>query len=259
MLPTLLLKLTLVAASVLLASLAAKRFGHAVGGTLAGLPMIAGPIMGFVLLQASVQDVRDIALATLVCLPATVVHLLVFAWSALRWRWPVSLLLANLAFFAAGALLALLPLPPVLACGLALAALALGAAAMPRLPVRPGAVAIPRLELVCRVAVAVLVAWLIMRSAGVAPAAVSGLLLAVPIAGNVLPCFTLPQHGAAATVALLRGFVHGLTGFAAFFVVLWLGLGQWREGSAYAAAWVAALVGASGLSAWQQRRMARAA
>lgn len=254
-----LLKLLLVAASALLSSLAAKRFGHAVGGTLAGLPMIAGPIMGFVLLQASLQDARAIALATLVCLPATVVHLLVFAWSAMRWPWPVSLALANLAFFSVGVLLTRLPLPAVLVCMLALAALALGAAAMPRLPVRPGAVAIPQVELACRVAAAIVVAWLIMRSAGVAPAAVSGLLLAVPITGNVLPCFTLPRHGVAATVALLRGFVRGLTGFGAFFVVLWLGLAPWGARGAYAAAWGAALVTALSLSVWQQRRLARAA
>ena len=55
---TLLLKLTLVAASALLSSLVARRFGHGIGGTLAGMPMIAGPIMGFVLLQASAAEVR---------------------------------------------------------------------------------------------------------------------------------------------------------------------------------------------------------
>ena len=89
-----LLKLLLVAASALLSSLVAKRFGHAVGGTLAGLPMIAGPIMGFVLWATPVEGVRAIALATLVCLPATVAHLVTFAWSGTRWpggcrwRWP---------------------------------------------------------------------------------------------------------------------------------------------------------------------------
>lgn len=41
-----LLKRALVGASVLLSSLAARRFGRAVGGTIAGLPMIVGPIMG---------------------------------------------------------------------------------------------------------------------------------------------------------------------------------------------------------------------
>lgn len=254
-----LLKLLLVAASTLLSSLAARRFGHAVGGTLAGLPMIAGPIMGFVLLQTSAQDVRAIALATLVCLPATVAHLVVFAWSAKRGSWPAALALANVAFLALGVLLTMLPLPPALVCLLALAVLALGGVAMPRLPIRPGAVVIAQLELACRVLAAMGVAWLIMRSAGVAPAAVSGLLLAVPITGNVLPCFTLPRYGAAATVALLRGFVRGLSGFGAFFVVLWLGLAQWGKGAAYAAAWAAAVATASGLHAWQQRRLARVA
>ena len=259
MLSTLPLKLALVAASALLSSLAARRFGHGVGGTLAGLPMIAGPIMGFVLLQAPTAHVRDIALATLVCLPATVAHLIVYAWSATRWPWWVALVLANVAFFGLGALLPLLPLAPAPACALALLVLAIGGRLMPRLPVAPGAVAIPQVELACRVAAAVAVAWLIIRSAGVAPAAFSGLLLAVPITGNVLPCFTLPRYGAAATVALLRGFVRGLSGFGAFFVTLFLGLGAWPEPLAYAAAWAAALAVAVGLYGLSQRRLASTA
>jgi len=256
---TLLLKLTLVAASALLSSLVARRFGHGIGGTLAGMPMIAGPIMGFVLLQASAAEVRAIALATLVCLPATVAHLIAFAWSSTRWPWPVSLLLANLAFFGLGSLLPLLPFPPELSCVLALAVLAVGGALMPQLPIARGAVDIPHLELACRVAAAIFVAWLIIRGAGVVPAAVSGLLLAVPITGNVLPCFTLPRYGTAATVALLRGFVRGLSGFGAFFVTLYLGLAGWNAGVAYAAAWLAALAAAAGLYAWQHRQIASAA
>ncbi|WP_437811017.1 hypothetical protein [Sorangium sp. So ce1078] len=74
-----LLKLAPVGASVLLSSLAARRFGHAVGGTIAGLPMIVGPIMGFVLLQEAPAQASASALATLVCLPATVVHVVAFA------------------------------------------------------------------------------------------------------------------------------------------------------------------------------------
>lgn len=254
-----LLKLLLVAASALLSSLVAKRFGHAVGGTLAGLPMIAGPIMGFVLWATPVEGVRAIALATLVCLPATVAHLVSFAWSGTRWPWWLSLALANLAFFGLGMLMPQLGLPAWLVCLLALAVLALGGVAMPRLRIAPGAVDIPHAELACRVAAALLVAWAIIRSAGVAPAALSGLLLAVPITGNVLPCFTLPRYGAAATVALLRGFVRGLSGFGAFFVTLYLGLAAWPAGVAYAAAWIAALVVASALYALQRRHLAPAA
>ena len=145
-----LLKLLLVAASALLSSLVAKRFGHAVGGTLAGLPMIAGPIMGFVLWATPVEGVRAIALATLVCLPATVAHLVSFAWSGTRWPWWLSLALANLAFFGLGMLMPQLGLPAWLVCLLALAVLALGGVVMPRLRIAPGAVDIPHAELYMR-------------------------------------------------------------------------------------------------------------
>lgn len=254
-----LLKLLLVAASALLSSLVARRFGHAVGGTLAGMPMIAGPIMGFVLWSTPVDGVRAIALATLVCLPATVAHLVTYAWSATRWPWWVSLALANVVFFGLGVLMPRLGLPAWLVCALALSMLALGGWVMPRLPIAPGAVDIPNVELACRVAAALFVAWLIIRSAGVAPAALSGLLLAVPITGNVLPCFTLPRYGAAATVALLRGFVRGLSGFGAFFVTLYVALDAGPAALAYGGAWVAALAVASLLYALQRRRLARSA
>jgi hypothetical protein len=147
-------------------------------------------------------------------------------------------------FVGLGGLLVTLSWPPLWTCIAALAAPALGLAAMPRLQLVAGAVTIPRLELACRVAAALVVAALIMRSAGSAPAAASGLLLAIPITGNVLPCFTLPAHGAAATVALLAGFVRGLFGFGSFFVALFAGLALVPPGPAYAAAWAAALVAA---------------
>jgi len=240
----LLLKLTLVAASVLLASVAARRFGHAVGGTIAGMPMIAGPIIGFVLWQESPGRTREIALATLVCLPAAMAHMAAFAWSATRWRWPLALLNANLAFLAVGALLSLLRLPVPAVLLLALAAPTLAVLSLPRLHVPAAAVDIPRIELACRVAVAGLMAWALVRGAGELPVLLSGLLLALPIAGNVLPCFTLPRHGAAATVALIAGFMRGVHGFAVFFIALYAGLGWWPREWAYAAAWLAALVAA---------------
>ncbi|MED5621314.1 hypothetical protein [Ideonella sp. BN130291] len=249
------LKLALVAMSVLLASLGARRFGHAVGGTIAGMPMIAGPIMGFVLLQAPAGQARAIALATLVCLPATIVHMLVFAWSATRWRWWAAFVAANAAFVLVGLLLVRLDANAPVVFALALVTPAAGQALMPQLALTASIAHIPRVELACRVVGAVAMAWLIMRSAGVAAAGVSGLLLALPITGNVLPCFTQAQHGPAATVALLRGFVRGLLGFAAFFVALHAGLGALHPGLAYGLAWLAALLTA--LSLYQLNQRAR--
>jgi len=236
------LKLALVAAIVLAASLAAKRYGHGVAGTLSGMPMIAGPIMGFVLLQSSVEQARAIALATLVAFPAMVSHMLAFAHASRRMGWPGAVLVANGVFLAVGLLLSRLDLPVWAVCALALASPVVGMRAMPSHRVDRTALHIPRIELMLRVAAAMALAAAIMLGASALPAAISGLLLALPITGNVLPCFTLPRHGFDATVELLRGFVQGLFGFVTFFVVLYAGLGMLGAVPAYALAWLAALL-----------------
>ncbi|HWP18434.1 MAG TPA: hypothetical protein VNO84_04865 [Burkholderiaceae bacterium] len=260
------LKLVLVAASVLLASLASRRWGHAVAGTLAGLPVIAGPIMAFVLWQQPPEQGRAIALATLVCLPATILHLWTYAQLAmLGWRWPAGLAGANLAFVVVGWALSQASLPPLAMVAAALAAPPVGLLCMRRVVARaaraeqlPAAVQVPSAELAMRVLVAVAMAAAVMGGADVLPPWASGLLLAVPIAGNVLPCFTLPRYGAAATVALLAGFVKGLSGFAVFFAALYLGLPALGRGPALLTGVAAALVTAR-LAYWWTRRATPAA
>jgi len=236
------LKLCLVAFVVLGASLASKRFGHGVAGVLSGMPMIAGSIMGFVLLQSSVEHARGIAFATLVAFPAMVSHIVAFAHASRRLDWLGALAVANAVFLALGGLLLWIELPVWLVCVLAAVSPLVGMRAMPAHSHERVALTIPRVELVLRVAAAVLLAATVMAGAEVFPLALSGLLLALPITGNVLPCFTLPRHGSDATIELLRGFVQGMFGFVAFFVVLEVMLpvlGAWQ---AYALAWLAALL-----------------
>ena len=132
-------------------------------------------------------------------------------------------------------------LPGLVTCW-ALAVLALGSVAMPRLRIAPGAVDIPHAELACRVAAALLVGCLGDPSAGVAPA-MSGLLLAR--AHHRQRCCSASRchaYGAPPRSALaLRGFVRGLSGFGAFFVTLYLGLVAWPAGGPMRR-WIAALV-----------------
>jgi hypothetical protein len=119
-----------------------------------------------------------------------------------------------------------LGLPPAATIALALAAPSLGLLASPRSAVAGGPVPVPHREIVLRLAAALAMAAAVLHGADAFPAAVSGLLLAVPITGTILPCFTLPRYGARATAALMGGFVMGLHGFAAFFAVLYLCLGS---------------------------------
>lgn len=218
-------KIGLVAVVVLLATLVSRRYGHVAGGLLAGMPLIAGPITGLLLTEVPPERVRSVCLATLVCQPALIAYLVTYAHSASRWRWPVCLLLALGVFVAVGSALLQAPWPAWASVGLAVVAPMLGWRALPaRGGLAPGAAAVPRIELACRVGVAMAVAAGVLWGAGHLSAGLAGLLLAAPITGIVLPSFTLPRQGAPATVALLAGFIRGQVGFVAFFVVMLLAL-----------------------------------
>lgn len=250
------LKLLLVAMSVLLSTLAARRFGHAIGGAVAGMPMIAAPIVAILLIDHDPLEVRAIALATLACVPATILHIVTFAKAAPRARWPAALAAALLAYGIAGAVLTRLPLPPLAVCALALAAPSVGLWLTARQPHARAPVHVPQIELVLRIAVAVAMAAAIILGADTLPTALSGIMLAVPITGTVLPCFTLPRYGAAATVSLMTGFLQGLHGFTAFFIALYWTLGALHPAAAFGVALAAALAMAVGVQA--AARIARA-
>lgn len=250
----LVLKLLLVAVSVWLSTLAARRFGHALGGAVAGMPMIAAPITAVLLVDHEATQVRAIALATLVCVPATVAHIVAFAHAARRLPWWACLVLALVTYAAVGAALTHLALAPLAVCALALAAPSIGLWASPRVAHLPGPVPVPRAEFVLRIAAALAMAAAVIAGADTLPAGVSGLLLAVPITGSVLPCFTLPRYGADATASLMGGFVQGLHGFAVFFLALYFALGSFDS---RAAAFCVALAAAFAMAVLVQgvRRM----
>lgn len=254
MIPTPLLliaKLALVAASIWGASLLARRYGHAVSGALAGLPVIVGPIMAMLLVDLPAERVRGIALATLVCEPAMLAHIVVFANAARRFRWPACLALAIGAFGLASVLLTRLEWSVPAAALLAASALVVAGRALPTAGTAADApVKVPGSELWWRIAVALAIAASVMWGADHLPAAIAGALLAVPITGSVLPCFTLPRHGPHATARLLAGFVRGQSGFVAFFIVLVGLLPHAPKAVAFAAAVAAALAAPLVLRRW---------
>lgn len=250
------LKLPLIGLAVWAASLASRRWGHRVGGWLAGMPVIVAPITALLLVDLGPERVRQAALATLVCQPALIVFLLVFAHSA-RWhRWGLSLALALGAYVTMALALSGLARPEWVTVILGLLSPELGRRLMPALGTHGDApVPLPRSELLWRVAVAMGVAAAVLGGASQLPPLWAGVLMAAPIAGAVLPCFTLPRHGAEATVRMLSGFTRGQRGFVAFFVVLLVVL----PGVHPALAWMLALgVAAAAASAGSFRRASMA-
>ena len=215
-----LLRLALVPAAVWLASLAARRWGHTVSGYLGGLPLIGGPITLYLALDHGAQFAASSAVVTLAAIVGQAVHLTTFTRVGRRARWPVALAAGWAGFAVAAVGVAVLPLTPGLA--LALAGIALYAAwkGLPHPRDEASPPAIPALELRLRLAAALALAVAILWGARQFGPVVSGVLLSVPVTGSIMPPFTLALYGHDAVARLTRGFVVGLTGFAAFFFVV---------------------------------------
>jgi hypothetical protein len=256
------LKLAGVGAVVAVATLLARRHGHRAGGLVGGLPLIAGPVSGALLLAQPVEWVRDVAVMTLACLPATLLHGVVFARLAARQGAAVCLLAANGVFALAAAALGWVAAPGALVVSIALLALLTVRRVLPPRPAtHPGSTGpAPWTDLPLRIGSAVVLAGLLIALSEAAPPAVAGWLLALPITGNVLPAFARARHGPDAAVAVVHGFVAGLGAFFGFFTVLAAGLtavAQAGSGGGWTAlAWVGAVVAAPPIG-WAVSRLAR--
>jgi hypothetical protein len=216
----LLFKLALVPAAVWGASIAARRWGHAVSGYLGGFPMIGGPITLFLALDLGPEFAARSALVTLAAVLGQASHLLTFSIVG-RAAGPVAALLAGwMAYASVSSGVGRLPLVPLTALALAVAGLA---AAWRFLP-RPRDVAtlpsVPPFELWLRLGAALALATVILLGANTLGPTVSGVLLSMPITGSIMPPFTLKLYGVDALARLLRGFVTGLSGFVAFFFIV---------------------------------------
>src|SRR3989442_12664884 len=94
----LLLKLCLVPILVASVTLAARRWGPRLGGWLTALPIIAGPTLCFYAIEQGNDFAARAAHATLIGLVAVVAHSVTYAHSCRRFSWPVSLIVAWIAF-----------------------------------------------------------------------------------------------------------------------------------------------------------------
>jgi hypothetical protein len=99
-LTVLLLKLLLVPGLVAAVTLAVRRWGPAVGGWLAGLPIVAGPVLVFYALEQGDAFAARAAHATLAGLIATVAFAVAYAQSSRRQPWYLCMVLGWLAFAA---------------------------------------------------------------------------------------------------------------------------------------------------------------
>jgi hypothetical protein len=235
-------KLLLAPSFVVGASLTTRRFGPRVGGLIAGLPVVAGPILFAYALAHGRAFAAGAAVGTLLGLVSLIAFVVVYARLASRVSWLVSMLAGWLAFALATALFSALSVSAGVALAIAAAGLGLGLALTPSiaLPTRRHSPP-PAWDLPMRAACALALVLTLTAIAGWLGPRLSGLLAPFPIIATVLATFTHAQRGAEEVQRLLRWLLGGYGAFALFCFALSLTLRPWGTGGAFALATVVAL------------------
>ena len=211
------LKLVLAPLLVVASSLAGRRWGPRLAGILVVLPIVAGPILLIVHLQHGAHFAAGAATAATLGVAPLALFAVVFAFVSRSRGWLLTLAASWAAVLVADLGLVMLRVPAVVALVLALLALHGAGLVLRRLPAStPPSGTLPWWDLPARaVATGVLVVLLTGLAASLGPT-VTGVLAPFPIALSVVCAFAVAQQGHAGVLALLRGIVPGLDGFALF-------------------------------------------
>lgn len=248
------LKLTLVPLFLLIVSISGKWWGPSVAGWLAGLPVVAGPILYLLVVAHGPAFGTHAAERALSAVLASEAFNFAYAWSCRSRAWPLALGAALLAWFAAACGLSLLPTSAIWAALAALAAVCFGQSFLPRSASIAPAASLSRTDLIGRMAAGAVLTLIVTSFSGWAGAAWSGLLAVFPLLGIILSVSSHRAHGPAFVISLFRGMVLGRFSFAAFCLALMFVLPRERPLVAFAVAAALAM-----LVQWSTKQLTRSA
>ena len=214
------LKLTLVPLFLLIVSMSGKWWGPTIAGWLAGLPVVAGPILFLLVLAHGPLFGAHAAALSLSAILASEAFNFAYAWSCRSNHWSVSLAVGLLAWLVAAISLSFMPASPAYAIAAALAAIAFGQSFLPRSGASATNSPLTRRDLAVRMIAGAVLTVLVTALSSAVGAKWSGLLAVFPLLGIVLSVSSHRAHGPDFVISLLRGMVLGRFSFAAF--CLWL-------------------------------------
>jgi hypothetical protein len=235
------LKLLLVPAFLLLISLAGRRWGPAVAGWLAGLPVLTGPILFLLALEHGPGFTAAAATVSLSAVFGAVAFIVTYARVCAR-RSPVLSLLSGLASWCCAALLLTrLPLTNSVSLGIALLALLIAPKLFPRLSAPILTATLPKWELPLRMLAGAAVTLAVTTLAAAIGPSWSGMFAVFPVITIVLSMFSHRASGPAFTATLLRAMIWGLYSLASFSLAVAVLLPQQGVAVSFAAATAVAI------------------
>ena len=239
----LLVKMLLAPSFVVGASITARRYGPRIGGLVAGLPVVAGPILLAYALAHGSSFAAGAAAGTLLGLVSLIAFSVVYGRLAGRLPWAPCMLAGWLTFVAFTALFSAFEIPAGAALALAVLAIGAGLALLPRpRPAEPFTEPLPSWDLPVRAACALALVLTLTAVAGWLGPQLSGLLAPFPIIATVLATFTHGQRGVDEMLRVVRGMVSGFVAFALFFFTLAVGLRGLGTGAGFVLASAVALL-----------------
>ncbi len=224
--PLLVLKLVLTPLLIGGATLAARRWGPAIGGLLIALPLTSGPILFFMALDQGPAFAQLAAAGTTIGLAAIAGYCVAYARVDRRLGPWGSLAIASVAFAVVGAVLhAVIGAPLWVVVAITVASIALATRAIPFSGVSHGPIPHPAWDLPARMVVATALVVSITAIAPLLGPGWSGIVATFPVYLSVMAAFTHRHAGPEAADDVLRGILAGLYGTVAFYVVVAVGLG----------------------------------
>ena len=235
------LKLTLVPVFLLVVSMSGKWWGPSIAGWLAGLPVVAGPILYLLVLAHGPLFGAHAATLSLSAILASEAFNFAYAWTCRSRAWPIALTAGLTSWCVAAYGLSLLPTSPACATGAALAAVLFGQAFLPRSAAVAAGAPLTRADLMGRMTAGAALTLLVTSLSGALGPTWSGLLAVFPLLGIVLSVSSQRAHGPDFVISLLRGMVLGRFSFAAFCLFLSFALPHRQPILAFAEAGVLAM------------------
>lgn len=238
----LVLKLTIAPLLVAAMSLAARRWGPAVGGLIMGLPWMTGPVLFLLTLEKGVAWSAQACIGALLGVVGIAFYVVAYGYTARRASWPFSVAAAAAAFATAGSLTSRMDMGLEGAAVAGAACLIAGFLILPR-PAAPAILrALPWWDIPMRMlATAALVAVITVGADMFGPR-LSGIVATFPVILTVVGSFTHHNWGVAAVTRLLRSLLLSLLSFVVFFWVAGAAVETLGLVEAYLLAGAAALV-----------------
>lgn len=210
-------KLAIAPIFVAVVTLVARRMGPSAAGFLAGLPVVAAPILGLLIAAHGNAFGTVSALGTAIGTGATMLFALVYALLAPRLSPPLCLLASYAAYFAATGLSTFIPVTWPFAIVVPVIAWLITLRLFPKVSAPLTPLPAPAWDIPVRITATFVLVGTVTTLARLTGPELAGLVTPIPIITAVLAVFSHSQGGPAFSAVLLRSLVRGLVTFVSFF------------------------------------------